>query len=164
MDSKIETPQATSPGPQKEISRGITAIYKDYLGRGPTHAKTTITDDHAVTTLTDSMTKAEHSLVEGGEAETVREMRRKFQHAMREDITALMGRVTGRECVSFLSDHDTENDIAVEMCNFKPIQLRTVLGPSGPRRCSRVGFRASVPPSGIDALGLLQRPWRNREG
>ena len=117
MDPTIETPRATQ-SPQKQISRGITAIYKDNLGRGPTHAKTTITDDFALTTLTNSMTRAEHSLVAGGDAETVREMRRKFQRAMRAEIIALVESVTKQKCGCFLSDHDAEHDIAVEMVVF----------------------------------------------
>lgn len=113
---------AASISPQKEISRGVVSIYKDYLGRGPTTARTAITDDSVVTTLQDSLTKAERSLVLGGEAETVREMRRKFQCAMRSDITELVEKVTGRECAAFLSDHDTETDVAVEMVVLAPAE------------------------------------------
>ena len=100
----------------------MTAIYKEYLGRGPTHSKTLLTDDCAVTTLADSMTRAEHSLVEQGEAETVRDMRRKFQLAMREEIIACVEAATGRRCAVFLSDHNTEKDIAVEMVVFESDQ------------------------------------------
>lgn len=109
---------APSPSKQKQISYGIVAIYKDYLGRGPTNAQTTLTDQFAMTTLGDSLTKAEHSLVRSGEAETVREMRRKFQFAMRDEIKALVEDVTGRKAASFLSDHDTEPDVAVEIVVF----------------------------------------------
>ena len=103
---------------EREISRGIVAIYKEYLGRGPTSARTEITDHTAITTLTDALTKAERSLIDKGESTTVREMRRKFQLAMRRDITALVERVTGRTADSFLSDQDTENDVAVEVVVF----------------------------------------------
>jgi uncharacterized protein YbcI len=103
---------------EREISRGIVAIYKEYLGRGPTSARTEITDHTAITTLSDALTKAERSLIDKGESTTVREMRRKFQQAMRRDITALVERVTGRTTESFLSDHDTENDVAVEVVVF----------------------------------------------
>jgi uncharacterized protein YbcI len=106
--------------PEKEISRGIVAIYKEYLGRGPTSARTILTDDAAVTTLQESLTKAEITLCREGEAETVREMRRKFQMAMRADITTLVENVTGRRSASFLSDHDTNPDVAVEMVVFAP--------------------------------------------
>lgn len=106
--------------PQKEISRGVVAIYKEYLGRGPTTVRTAITDDASITMIEDSLIRAEQSLVRGGEAEVVREIRRKFQCAMREDITALVEGVTGRRCAAFLSDHDTEPDVAVEMVVFAP--------------------------------------------
>lgn len=106
--------------PQKEISRGVVAIYKEYLGRGPTTVRTAITDDASTTMIEDSLIKAEQSLVRDGEADMVREIRRKFQCAMREDITSLVEGVTGRKCAAFLSDHDTESDVAVEMVVFAP--------------------------------------------
>jgi uncharacterized protein YbcI len=99
----------------KEISHRIVAIYKEYLGRGPTTARTTIAEDHVVTVLEDCLTKAEHSLVEAGEAETVREIRRRFQLAMSEEITAIVEEVTGRRGRGMLSDHNVARDIAVEM-------------------------------------------------
>ncbi len=110
----------TPTTPERDISRGIVAIYKEYLGRGPSSARTVLTEDVAVTTLQESLTKAEVSLCGEGEAETVREMRRKFQMAMRADITTLVESVTGRRAASFLSDHDTEPDVAVEMVVFAP--------------------------------------------
>ena len=104
--------------PEKEIARGVVSIYKEYLGRGPTTARTELTDHAAITTLEDSLTRAEQSLIAGGDAPTVREIRRKFQEAMRNDITALVERVTGRTTASFLSDHDAVKDVAVEMVVF----------------------------------------------
>ena len=105
--------------PEREISRGIVAIYKEYLGRGPTSARTELTEHTAITTLSDALTKAEHSLIERGDGPTVRDMRRKFQAAMRADITTLVEEVTGRKTASFLSDHDTEKDVAVEIVVFE---------------------------------------------
>lgn len=120
MSTLLAMAENESASAQKQISRGVVAIYEDYLGRGPTTARTTITDSAAITTLMDSLTKAETSLVDGGEAGTVREMRRKFQLAMREEITTLVEDVTGRKAASFLSDHDTGPDVAVEMVVFAP--------------------------------------------
>ena len=105
---------------EREISRGIVAIYKEYLGRGPTSARSEVTPHTSITTLSDSLTKAERSLIDRGEGESVREMRRKFQLAMRKDITAVVEGVTGRPAASFLSDHDTETDVAVEVVVFAP--------------------------------------------
>jgi uncharacterized protein YbcI len=106
-------------GVERTIARGITAIYKDYLGRGPTSTRTRLLDDCVVTTLGQSLTKAEESLVEAGDTELVRLMRQKFQLAMREDIARCVESATGRKCAAFLSDHDTDHDVAVEMVLFE---------------------------------------------
>jgi uncharacterized protein YbcI len=103
---------------EKQVSRGIVAIYKRNLGRGPTSARTEITAHASVTTLANSLTLAENSLVNGGEESAVREIRRKFQEAMRDEIVNLVEGVTGRKVASFLSDHDTGPDVAVEMVVF----------------------------------------------
>jgi uncharacterized protein YbcI len=106
------------PNDRREISRGIVAIYKDYVGRGPTVARTTINEDHVTTLCTESLTKAELKLVSEGDAETVREIRRKFQGAMQSDIVALVERVMDRKVKSFLSDHDVHTDVAIETVVF----------------------------------------------
>jgi uncharacterized protein YbcI len=93
----------------------MVAIYKEYMGRGPEHAVTTLAGDTVLTVCRGGLTKAELSLVENGEAETVREIRRKFQTAMADDIKALVERVTGRQPLTLLSDHDVTQDLAVEV-------------------------------------------------
>ena len=111
--------EAESGSPQREISRGMVAIYKEYLGRGPTKAQTTITEDFAVTILTDALTKVEQRLSVEGKDETVRSIRREFQAAMSRDITRLVEGVTGRKAGAFLSDHDIGTDTAIEFVAFE---------------------------------------------
>jgi uncharacterized protein YbcI len=106
--------------PEREISSGMVAIYKEYMGRGPETVSTTITGDAVLTVLRGGLTKAERSLVESGDAETVRNVRRKFQDAMEDDIRELVGRSLGRECNGFLSDHDVLDDVAVEVVLLNP--------------------------------------------
>ena len=109
----------SSQSAQKEIARGVVSIYKAYLGRGPTSARATISDDHVSTICTQGLTKAEQKLVEGGDFETVRSIRRKFQEAMRDDIIGLVEQVMGRKARTLLSDHDVERDIAIETVIFE---------------------------------------------
>jgi len=104
---------------RRAINRGVVAIYKDYLGRGPTDAWTEISDGSTMTTVAGSLTKAERTLVAEGKNETVREMRRHFQDTMRMAIVDLVETATGRESEAFLSDHNPESDIAVEVVLFK---------------------------------------------
>jgi uncharacterized protein YbcI len=93
---------------------------RDYTGRGPTHAQTTITDNLVVVVLRDTLHKAEHSLVEDGEAHAVTSMRRRYQETMREDLIALVVEQTGREVEAFLSDSAIHPDIAVEVFVLGP--------------------------------------------
>jgi uncharacterized protein YbcI len=111
--------ETATQSPEKEISRGVVATYKEYLGRGATVARTEIGTDHVVTILEDGLTKAERRLISEEEEETVREIRRKFQAAMRRDIIDLVERATGRKAKSFLSDHDVHTDTAVEVVVFE---------------------------------------------
>jgi uncharacterized protein YbcI len=95
-------------------------LLRDYTGRGPTQAHTTITDTHVIVVLREALLKAERSLVKDGHAEAVIDMRRRFQRTMKGDMIAAIERNTGREVLAFLSDHHIDPDIAVEMFILKP--------------------------------------------
>ncbi|MEA2223584.1 MAG: hypothetical protein QOH83_1960 [Solirubrobacteraceae bacterium] len=97
------------------ISNAVVGLLHDYTGRGPTHARTTIGPDTIVVTLRDSLTKAERTLAERGQAVEVLAMRRAFQNTMRDDLIAAVERLTGRTVEAFLSDNLHEPDVAVEI-------------------------------------------------
>jgi uncharacterized protein YbcI len=103
-----------------EISRDMVALMKDYLGRGPTRARTYIRDNLVVCVMQDTMTRAEKSLASKQRQEAVREVRRLFQETLREDATAIVERVTGRRVVSFMSDHDISKDVSAEIFVLEP--------------------------------------------
>lgn len=98
----------------REISRAMVALFKEYVGRGPTHARSYIHDDLVVVVLKDTMIKAEKTLAEEGEEELVRGVRRVFQGKFREDANGIIERLTGRKVLCFLSDHAIDEDVAVE--------------------------------------------------
>ena len=123
--------ETRTESPQKQISRGIVFIYKDYLGRGPTRARTTITDTFVTTLLEDSMTKAEKRLVDQGDEDIVRAVRRKFQEAMSREVIDLVEATTGRRGETMLSDHDVQNDIAVETVIFTDEVTTNGVAPAG---------------------------------
>lgn len=97
------------------ISNALVRLHRDYLGRGPTKARTSIRDDTVVVVLQDTMTKAEHSLVASGQSEDVLRTRHLFQRAMREDIMTAVEQVTGRDAIAFMSDNHLDPDLAVEI-------------------------------------------------
>jgi uncharacterized protein YbcI len=102
------------------ISNALVRLLRDYTGRGPTQAYTTITDSHVIVVLRDALLKAERSLVKDGHADAVIDMRRRFQRTMKHDLVAAVEENTGREVLAFLSDHHIDPDIAVEVFILKP--------------------------------------------
>jgi uncharacterized protein YbcI len=63
----------------------------------------------------DNMTKAERHLTADGETDLVVTTRRKFQTTLREDLVGGVELLTGRQVLSFMSDHDANNDHAAEV-------------------------------------------------
>ena len=102
------------------ISNAVVGLLHDYTGRGTTRARTTIGADTIVVTLRDSLTKAERTLADRGQATEVLAMRRAFQDAMRNDLVAAVERLTGRTVEAFLSDNLHAPDVAVEIFLMNP--------------------------------------------
>jgi uncharacterized protein YbcI len=103
-----------------EISREMVALIKDYLGRGPTKARTYVRDNVVVCVMQDTLTRAERSLARESRQDAVRNIRRLFQDTMRGEATAIVERQTGRKVISFLSDHDIDPDFAAEVFVLEP--------------------------------------------
>jgi uncharacterized protein YbcI len=102
------------------ISNGVVHLLLEYTGRGPTRARTYITDDLVSVVLEDTLTKGERSLVEDGETTLVLTARKAYQRTMREDLIALVEETTGRKVRAFLSDNHMEPDIAIESFLLEP--------------------------------------------
>ena len=119
--SQTEQPQAQHGTLSAEISNGVVGIVREYTGRGPTKARTTITDELVVVVMGETLLKAEKSLIEAGDPDTVMTTRRKFQAAMRDDFISLVEGALGRRVVAFLSDHHLDPDVAVEVFLLEPV-------------------------------------------
>jgi len=113
-----EPPRGDSPS--REISRAMVGVFKEYVGRGPTVAKSYIHDDLVVCILHDTMTRAEQTLTSQGKADEVRRLRRSFQTLFREHASREIERIIGRPVIAFLSDHAVEPDWAVEAFVLEP--------------------------------------------
>jgi uncharacterized protein YbcI len=100
---------------RRTISRGMTTIYKDFIGRGPTNVRTYIDEDVIAVLLTETMTKVERSLASEDRGDSVREIRREFQNAIKEEAVALIEGATDHTIVAFLSDHSVDPDTAIEV-------------------------------------------------
>ena len=86
-----------------EISNGIVGILRETYGRGPTKAKTYIFDDYVITVLEDFLTTVEHTLVENGKEDLVREVRLTFQEAVSDRFIQAVATATGRTVLTYHS-------------------------------------------------------------
>jgi uncharacterized protein YbcI len=96
------------------ISNAVVRVTAEYTGRGPTRVRTTIDGDWIFVTLADTLTRGERQLVLSGRTDFVRQTRRVFQDAMRDDLVAEIEQITGRKVDGFLSDNHIDPDVAVE--------------------------------------------------
>jgi uncharacterized protein YbcI len=99
----------------REISREIVGLFKKYVGRGPTYARTYVHEELVVTVLHDTMTRGEQTLKEEDEEDKLRDMRKIFQGAFRDEAVSAIERATGRRVIAFLSDHAVEPDWSAEV-------------------------------------------------
>jgi uncharacterized protein YbcI len=104
-----------------QISNEMVRLYKDLFGRGPTRARTNFAGpDTVISTLENSMTPAERSLVEMGEQQRLRDVRLFFQAARAGDFRDTVERLTGRRVRAFVSGIDADQDVATEVFYLEP--------------------------------------------
>jgi uncharacterized protein YbcI len=99
----------------RDISREIVGLFKKYVGRGPTYARTYVHEDLVITILHDTMTRGEQTLKDEDEEEKLRDLRKIFQGAFRDEAVSAVERATGKRVVAFLSDHAVEPDWSAEV-------------------------------------------------
>jgi uncharacterized protein YbcI len=121
VEPQPRVPEAAENGNlSRELARAMVALFKEYVGRGPSHARAYVEEDLVAVVLGDTMIKAEHTLAEEGEEDLVRGVRRVFQGKFREDAVEIVERLTGRKVKAFLSDHAIDPDIAIEAFVLEP--------------------------------------------
>jgi uncharacterized protein YbcI len=126
MDAEASREQ---PGTQEErtgllmveISNAMVHLYKELFGRGPTKTRTDYAGpDLLVTTLENSLTRIERTMVAAGEHERVRDLRMHFQYLGEDDFVGRIEQITGRKVRAFVSGMDTKHDVATELFYLEP--------------------------------------------
>jgi uncharacterized protein YbcI len=116
---------------QMAVSNAMVRLYKEQFGRGPTKARTHFAGpDVLVSTLENSMTPAERSLVAMGEHQRLRDTRLFFQHAMESEFRRAVEELTGRKVRAFVSGMDTGQDVSTEVFYLEPDGRARGDGPS----------------------------------
>ena len=98
-----------------EITNRIVAFMREHYGRGPIKAKTYVLDNLIVCVLSDGFTAIERTMMEGGQADRVLDLRRDFQQLMKIRYSTMIEDLTGRKVLAFLSQAHVEPDLTVEM-------------------------------------------------
>ena len=98
-----------------EITNRIVAFMREHYGRGPVKAKTYVLDNLIVCVLTDGFLALERTMLEGGQSESVLNMRRDFQRLMQARYTEMVEELTGCKVLAFLSQTHVQPDLTIEM-------------------------------------------------
>ena len=115
MSAKSEAQRSAGTSLLVLISNAIVGLMREYTGRGPTKARTTIRDNLVVVLLEQTLTKGEQVLVEKGRGENVIMLRREYQEALREEASAKVAEITGCHVVAMMSANHLDPDLAVEL-------------------------------------------------
>jgi uncharacterized protein YbcI len=102
------------------LSRGVSdrlaALHAYWYGKGPSAARTYIAgDDVVVIVLEESFTPVEQALVDRGEADGMREIRRRFRRVMADEVEAIVEQATGRRVRSYVSDAGLDERVSIEV-------------------------------------------------
>jgi uncharacterized protein YbcI len=110
------------------ISNANVRLLREYTGRGPTKARTTIRDNIVLVMLEQTLTKGEQVLVDKGRGENVLALRREYQEAMRDEVSDEVSELTGRNVVAMMSANHISPDLAAE--------IYVLDGPPGPKHAA----------------------------
>ncbi|HEX8976358.1 MAG TPA: DUF2294 domain-containing protein [Solirubrobacteraceae bacterium] len=106
---------ASRSSPTVEISNAISHLHKEFVGRGPTNARTTIDGNLVVCLLEGGYTRAEQTLEDNQRGDVVAAGRLGLQDAMREAMIGVIERTLGRSVRSFMSANDLRQNLQVEV-------------------------------------------------
>jgi len=102
------------------VSRRIVQLHAKLYGRGPTRAKTYITQDYLLSVLEEIFTPAERTLIGAGKGEHVQATRTAFQDAVKHSFIEIVEEVTARPVRTLVSKVDLDTGVAIELFLFEP--------------------------------------------
>jgi uncharacterized protein YbcI len=105
----------TQTTPALEISNAVSRLHKEYVGRGPTNARTTIDGELVVVLLEGGFTRAERTLDDSDQRVLVVAGRIGLQDAMRDAMVQAVEEALGRRVRSFMSANDMERDLQADV-------------------------------------------------
>ena len=124
MEVSDPTPVTTAEqkrGLLSALTRELIGLHKRFYGRGATKAKALFAHPNLLLIeMEDVFITMEHTMVEKGQREFVREARRTFQSAMRDEFIGLVESLTGRQVEGYESVTFTAPDRVLEIFYLDP--------------------------------------------
>jgi uncharacterized protein YbcI len=104
----------------EEISRSVVRLHKEYIGHGPTKARTYIGEDLVVCVLQGGFSRAERTLLEHGRTDTVINQRQALDATLRQPLTDTIERLVERKVIGFTSAVQPDGELSTVVCLLKP--------------------------------------------
>ena len=100
------------------ISNEFVQMQKEYWGIGPVQAKSYMMDDLLLIVMRGGLTRAEHTMLDLGEPDLVRNFRQTFENKMTQNLTERIERLTGRKVLTYQSQILFGPDLVAELFVF----------------------------------------------
>lgn len=85
------------------VANAMVTLQKEHFGRGPEAAKAWLMDDYVFVVLEGGLTRHEETLLAGGKADLVRELRLAYQATIAPVAKHAVGQLVGREVLTYHS-------------------------------------------------------------
>jgi uncharacterized protein YbcI len=112
------------------VTDAMVALHERYYHRSPVTAKTLLLESELlVCVLGGVYTDVEKTMIELQRAAVVQETRSAFQNAMQHKFIAAVEHLSGRDVLSFISNHHVGPDMEIELFMLEPAPCENVVPP-----------------------------------
>jgi uncharacterized protein YbcI len=108
-----------------DISRNLVQLYKECYGKGPTKARTYISENLVVCLLQGGFLEGERTLRDAGRGDAVSDQREALQDVLRGRFVGAIEELTGRRVATFISGVDLESETNAELFVLEPAEIDT---------------------------------------
>jgi uncharacterized protein YbcI len=106
-----------------KISQRLVGLHREFYGRGPTKAKTYLSDDLVVVMMRGGFTQAEATLLAGGRGDSVLQQRADFQEVMADRFREVVEQELGRKVVATMTATHQHPDLLSQIFVLESTEL-----------------------------------------
>jgi uncharacterized protein YbcI len=104
----------------EEITRSVVRLHKEYIGQGPTQARTYIGEDLVICVLQGGFSRSERTLLERGRRGTVIHQRQALDDALRQPLNDTIERLVERSVIGFTSAVQPDAELSTMVFLLQP--------------------------------------------